>query len=1485
MLNAFPLGLLPAEHPRIRLDEGLVASKRQRWWTPLAKKAALTLALLVPCGHLAWGQTYTWTGASSSAFSDGGNWSGGVAPSSSDNDINLVFPNRNNTVSGIGTLTVKNIVLNGGTTELQFGASGGTFTVNGVISGAGALTSTGHASANSVVNLNGANTFSGGYYQNGGQVVASNNKSFGTGPVKARCNGKPAYSINFNGATEIANDISVGNEATSSIGTVNVAKAVRLTGKFTYAGGDCAPTVTANANCRFGGSAQLTLAGPVVTEVSGYWIHYGGAIIVEQPIKGNLSPFSFNNGTLLELKASGNELKGSVNWNNWSAGASTLRISADDVFANPTVVSSGTAAGVKTLDLNGHDLTLQGYYSGGRVDPVATSATLATLTITGDNANRVYGGAFTGALSLVYDCAGRTYTLTNTTSTMTGRLEVRAGKVVVTEGAAFTKLSAISVADEATLQVTATAGDVAAKRLAVGAISTLDLGGKSLTVKMLTVDGEPKPAGVYKAADCSWLAGDGSTVTVEEGGYDPAWWVWTGDAGGEWNAPGNWMRDGKVCTTAPGAGDTLCLDGASAGNPFLVSTSVTLANPIVLGAGQQVISCGASGSTVTLTGVISGVGGIAFQGTSNKAVLRLNAENTFEGGVCRAGAGQVQLGNAKGLGTGAFTVVNPAGLAVAAPMSFRVDGTVKNDMTFLAENATAGWNGAIAVSTKEVHLTGAITFTGDTRIGMNSASKLYFEGPTTVSGRLTHNNSNADIYFTTVVKGNGYLHTDQGHGRWHLMQGGNALKHVYLNGNGTDAKVLCEAEQAFPESAYVQFNATGAHKYVFDLGGYDQTLAYLYDSTATCPATHYVNSDKPATLTIQPTADYLCRAGFTGAASLNLKAAAGKTYTLAGAIHTTRGAFTVTSGALKLSDGATATALSEIAVAPGAKLVIDGTAGLVSAGCLAMAQGGVVEVAEGKTLTVDYATLDGEDVPAATYASGSCDWVKGGGAVKVIVSGCDGLYVWTGKAGGEWNTPGNWDVSGEPATTAPTPDKTLYIGAATPERPFLVTQGVEIKNPVMLGVGQQYMQLGFGDGVLHLSGRVTGSGGIQFDSRNNAQYYARLSNAANDFVGGVRRSGAGQIQLFNANALGSGLVTLDDGSRMNSGIANRQPFYVAQSCTIPNDFRIGGESFASWNGWWNAASGITVRFAGKVAFYFNGDTYQTRFFSASTFHFDGPVSIGSDTVNGRLICKGGSKVYFHQPIKAEGDRRKIYADNESFTGYFCASSNQISEIAGDAIVNWKWYLQARDALAGVDVALNNEPNADGSGFLLDLGGFDQHLANLSYAKAVSDKFLVTSPAPATLTVEGTADHFFGGRFESPVALTYSPKGDFVYTLSNAVHSTTGAVTVTRGTLQLVKGASFAKTRNAEVLGGTLRLTEPGALGRRTELRLNGGTLRLDEGTTTVANLYFGTSDEKQEAGLWGAVGNPNAQHHDSRITGDGLLNVRCYCGGTLLIVK
>lgn len=687
-------------------------------------KKVLMAALL--CGAIAaFGESYTWTGSVSSDFSTAGNWSGNKAPTSSEN-TKLIIPSGNRTITGLsGTWTIGTIELQGGMTELKFGDGGGTLDVKGVISGAGGLTVTGSTKAECQLKLEGANTFSGGFFCNGGRALLYNNFSLGTGPARFKSDGKTGHPLFLYGATKIANDITLGDEVSPADGSIWLASSkgdVTFTGSFTFTNkGDCHNS-SGNSNYRIRANGnKITFAGAVSIE--------GGTVLpainsgtatnlrFEKKISG-AGTITFNGGGSLEIAGSQNELA-KISCNKWESGDVTCSILADNAFSGGTifnVVNNEGKTGTKTLALNGHDVTLgELSTTNGKVanlNPIVTSSAPATLTVRNATADHAYCGSFGGVVSLAYDSPGRTLTITDGASDTAGRLSVLSGSVVVGSGASFANLSEIKVASAAGLTFTAAAGTVGASTVRVDSDGALDLGGRTLNVSMLFVDGKLQAKDTYTSETCTWLLGSGSTINVTAD-IPTTGWVWTGAAGGNWNVPGNWLKDGEVATVAPGATDSLYIGAATESAPFQISKDTDLSNPFVLGPGRQVFYVAHKTGTLTLRGVISGEGGIDFKSVRNDGYLSISAENTFAGGLCRKGPGQVKLWTKNGLGTGPFTVENPAGVEVSAPLNIIVEGvTIPNDMTFLPEGQNDNkHNGAMLVSRPNVHLSGKIKFT------------------------------------------------------------------------------------------------------------------------------------------------------------------------------------------------------------------------------------------------------------------------------------------------------------------------------------------------------------------------------------------------------------------------------------------------------------------------------------------------------------------------------------------------------------------------------------------------------------------------------------------------------------------------------------------------------------------------------------------------------------------------------------------------------
>lgn len=878
--------------------------------------------VLGACGS-AWAGTYTWQGAEGADFFAAANWQEGAAPSSADTDIHLVFPAAAK-VTNLGAITVRTMEL-GGDVELNWGSTAGSFTVNSAISGTGKLTVNGNTSVAAAVVLSGNNTFTGGYYGNTIKTYVKSNTAFGTGVAEFKAGAKNGYPLFIQSPTTlIANEIYVGKENSSSMGVIQSEVNVELSGTVhlsddaKYAGNQN------NVRVKTSTGKVITFSGEIKNDTTSDMVFDAGNATFAGKITGGLKCVINGSGTIT-FASNGNEVS-KINVNDWGSGDAKFIIAAENPFVNTLGLSMGKVTGNRTLELQ-HDLTLSYLSTEYGFKRHVSAATPATLTLN-DTANRTFGGAFEGAISLTYNADGKTYTITNGNSTTTGKLTVQAGTVKISNGAAWPNVTALEV-NGAALVMDDTAGELnsAIDYINIATGSKLNIGSRKVFVSQLTYGGEALPKAVYTKANAEWLEGDGEIEVM----LDDDTWMWTGNAGGEWNTPGNWMVKGQAATVAPTASDVLFIKDATLEKPFIVSTDTVIENKLVLGGGQQVILFTANKKTLDLKGLITGGGGLEFRintGVTTEAIYYAkfyNTANDFAGGVHRTGGGAIYLMDEGVLGTGKLRVdagsVNGSGIGNATPVNTSAKGmTIANDM-WIGRESYNSWNGWWSgKSSATYYLTGRVEF--DMYNGFNSedaqtrfsgsSAQLYFYGPVAISGRLICKQG-MTIYFSKPIekfdycptKGSIYADNESCHG--HFSSSSNQLYRLYCGGVGTWQWDL-EAEDALPGTEiYCNGNPTGG--FMIDLGGCTQNVGTLYTTTACNNGKVKIQSINPGTLITHTTTDRTFCGQFLGAASFTyapnkdtytytLKSVEGK-----GITHSTTGEVTVVSGKLIIEDG------------------------------------------------------------------------------------------------------------------------------------------------------------------------------------------------------------------------------------------------------------------------------------------------------------------------------------------------------------------------------------------------------------------------------------------------------------------------------------------------------------------------------------------------------------------------------------------------------
>jgi len=248
--------------------------------------------------------------------------------------------------------------------------------------------------------------------------------------------------------------------------------------------------------------------------------------------------------------------------------------------------------------------------------------------------------------------------------------------------------------------------------------------------------------------------------------------TWTGAVNNQWTNGGNWIGLGGTplvggedlifpggaanlsntnglaaattfnSITLTGSGYTLAGNAITLGAGNLADSSVAGANTISLAmafAATRTVTVSDAGTTLTVSGIISGAGGLTKAGAG---MLALSAANTYTG-VTTIGAGIVDARNNTALGTtagativsaGASLRINGAGLAIAEPLTLNGTGIANGGaLRNLANNNTL--SGAITLgSAARINSDAGLLTVSNTISGAGLGLTVGGAGNTTISG-------------------------------------------------------------------------------------------------------------------------------------------------------------------------------------------------------------------------------------------------------------------------------------------------------------------------------------------------------------------------------------------------------------------------------------------------------------------------------------------------------------------------------------------------------------------------------------------------------------------------------------------------------------------------------------------------------------------------------------------------------------------------------
>ena len=478
------------------------------------KTMAMAVAL---CALCAGATEYTWTGNGAAGnWNDAANWSPSTGAPNAGDTAKL-------TLSADLTIT-SDIALSAGT--LVINHTGAQLIFQGVVSGAGGIELTG----DNFLCLYGDNTFAGGIYRNSfmSAVRLYHDHGLGTGLFRA-CEGGASNSGNtgrtpleMRGASAmvVTNDMSFGHESyVSWNGNIYFWQDATLTGSLNFNGQSRLGPYTETHVYRFKGPMNGwvgSTASLFVQNVSKSTIYYEG------PIAGFNLHCDSSHAPKVHICTANNDLN-SIQVSGTSS--PTYYFDVDNALVEGTVAYFNSPNG--TFDLCGHALRMGGFYDN-KVIAAGTrtikSDSPATLTMV-SKANRLFGGKFNGALSIVYspDTTARVYTLSNSVSTMSGTLNVEKGTFQIKAGTTLDSLSGLTIGAGAQFKILdGTSSVINGIPLALGSTAsrfTLPAGMR-LFVSSLTLGGEPLPHGTYvkktstieNATPVDWLDGDGVLV-------------------------------------------------------------------------------------------------------------------------------------------------------------------------------------------------------------------------------------------------------------------------------------------------------------------------------------------------------------------------------------------------------------------------------------------------------------------------------------------------------------------------------------------------------------------------------------------------------------------------------------------------------------------------------------------------------------------------------------------------------------------------------------------------------------------------------------------------------------------------------------------------------------------------------------------------------------------------------------------------------------
>ena len=879
---------------------------------------------------------------------------------------------------------------------------------------------------------------------------------------------------------------------------------------------------------------------------------------------------------------------------------------------------------------------------------------------------------------------------------------------------------------------------------------------------------------------------------------------------------------------------------------------------------------------VELRGAITGAGGIEKLEHAGGINLYSSA-NTFSGGLTIRAQdsdwfkANIYASNAMGTGpvslyggTLATNKPNPGGLAFYNTTSHtNLISLFKNSPIFAYGTVTL--DGPLDLNTYTLFLRG--------------------NGSGTISGAISEGGANAVIKLDT--------------GTWTFSGANTFAGHVIVS-NGT-----FRIGAAGTLGAAVPLTVAGG---TFDLNGISQTVSLLRDNGVS--GTRTVTSATAATLTVNQDVDTRFDGQLAGALRL-VKAGTGA-LTLSNSLSATTGDIIISNGTLVAASASCLGNSANVSVAGGV-LELRNSAAVSDAAAMRIESGAKLRLAAGIAETVDKLFIDGVQQPRGIYGtteSGAeyADDAHFEGAGLLYVNSNPAVTpaaaVWDAEGNDTlMATPENWEGDTTPAfdgstraifatagTTATVGANvrlygmtfnrdgaftladgdgkvTLGAGGIIAEVPTTTSRAYTLAANLLLDDHQIWSVTNNGTGTttLNVTGRIDDGA---LPSNITKTDFGVLTLAASNTFDGTLTANHGILRVTHPHALGS-----TNGSTTIQGVTGAL-IYLNGGFDLAEPLVLNGERNNA--GTLRNESGSNT-LSGPVTCY-----VQTRWVIQGTALVVSGGVTQPDNSGGLFVINASAPIYFRtKPLNLP--TKTFYTDSGGLTVLQVAGNTWTDTMVASGTLR----CDVPDALpptASLRLGIGYGPNGT-----LNLNGNDQTCSRLYAGTTNAGTRTVTSPVPATLTVNQSANSAFDGRFTGAVNLLKLGAGNL--TLTNATTTTTGSITVNEGTLTVANAYTFDDNTTSIVVGGTGTLaleTSSGisdnAVVSMPAAGVDTAKISLAAGVNeTVGWLLYG--EKVQRVGTYGSTASSAQHKDDTRFSGTGVLTVRRDDSGTVIMLK